>query len=255
MKTVDVSKKPQTLRTASAYGKIRLKTKTIEAIKEGKVPKGDVLSACRLAGIMGAKKTPELLPFCHPVSLEHVEVDARLGDSYLEVYSFVKGINRTGYEMEALTAVSVALLTVYDMCKGMDDSMQIEEIRLLEKTGGKSQWSRTLEGVRVKVLSECGLKELIEGRLLSLGAELVDEGHDLLLTTQRVSFSEVWGVSSVINQKLFSLMPEALKRGVRVGVCEGRLCIELEEDKALVSAFFDSFGGLIGNWVEDGKAL
>lgn len=255
MKTVDVSTKPETLRSASAYGRIRLKKDTVQAIKEGRVPKGDVLSACRLAGIMASKKTPELLPFCHPVSLEHVEIKAQLGEDYLEVFSYVKGINKTGYEMEALTAVSVALLTVYDMCKGMDDSMLIEEIRLLEKTGGKSQWSKTLEGIRVKVLSESALKEFIEAQLLSLGAELSKEGYELLVSTQSLSFSEVWQVSSVINQKLFSLFPEALKRGVKVGLCNGRLCIELEEDKAIISAFFESFGGFIGNWLRDGKAV
>ncbi|MEJ5338197.1 MAG: cyclic pyranopterin monophosphate synthase MoaC [Aquificaceae bacterium] len=254
MKTVDVSGKPETLRTASAYGRIRLKPETVKAIKEGRVPKGDVLSACRLAGIMGAKKTPELLPFCHPLSFEHVEVDVRVEEDCLEVFSYVKGVGRTGYEMEALTAVSVALLTVYDMCKGMDDSMTIEEIRLISKEGGKSQWGRNLEGIRVRVLSECGMKELIEGKLSALGAEISEEDFQLTISTLPLEFSEVWGVSAVLNQKLFSLFPHRLRRGVRVGLFEGKPCVEIQEEMDIVQSFFENFGSLIGNWV-DGEAL
>lgn len=254
MRTVDISLKPETFRTASAYGRIRLKPETVKAIRGGKVPKGDVLSACRLAGIQGTKKTPELLPFCHNVNVDMVEVEARLEEDCIEVFSYVKGTQRTGYEMEALTAVSVALLTVYDMCKGMDESMVIEEIRLLEKSGGKSQWSRGLEGVRVKVLSECELKELIEGKLRSLGAALSEEDYELLISTKPVEPLEVWGVSFAVNQKLFSLVPHSLKRGVRVGLFGDRLCVEIQEEREVVEAFLESFGNMLGNWI-DGKAI
>ncbi len=254
MKTVDVSTKPETLRSASAYGRIRLKKDTVQAIREGRVPKGDVLSACRLAGIMGAKKTSELLPFCHPLTFEHVEVQTQLGEDSVEVYSYVKGIARTGYEMEALTAVSTALLTIYDMCKGMDDSMCIEEIRLLQKEGGKSQWSKSLEGVKVRVLSECGMKDLIEGRLSALRAELSEEDFQLTVSTLPLEMSELWGVSSVINQRIFSLFPEKLKRGIRVGLFEGKPCVELQADTEVITAFFENFGSLLGNWV-DGEVI
>ncbi|MFN7064624.1 MAG: cyclic pyranopterin monophosphate synthase MoaC [Aquificaceae bacterium] len=254
MRTVDVSGKPETLRSARAYGRIRLRQETVRVIREGKVPKGDVLSACRLAGIMAGKKTPELLPFCHPISFEHMELEVKVEEDHIEVLSYVKGLQRTGYEMEALTAVSIALLTIYDMCKGMDDSMVIEEIRLLEKDGGKSQWYKGLEGIRAKVLSECGLKELIEGKLASLGALVDEEDYQLILSTQGLELSQVWGISSVINQKLFSLMPHRLREGIKAGIYEGKPCIEIQEDKEVIEAFFESFGGLLGNWV-DGEAL
>lgn len=255
MRTVDISLKPETLRSAKGYGRISLKKETIRAIREGKVPKGDVLSACRLAGIMASKKTPELLPFCHPVSLEHVELEVKVGENFIEVFSFVKGLNRTGYEMEALTAVSVALLTIYDMCKGMDDSMVIEEIRLLEKAGGKSQWSKSLEGIKVKVVSECEIKEFIEDKLISLGATIGDdEDYQMMVSSEDIKLSEVWGISYAINQKLFSLLPQTLKRGVKVGLFEGKLCVELQADREVIEAFFESFGGLLRNWI-DGEII
>ncbi len=254
MKTIDVSLKPETLRSAKAYGRIRLKEETVRAIREGRVPKGDVLSSCRLAGIMASKKTSELLPFCHPVSFQHVELEVKVGKDFIEVFSFVKGVNMTGYEMEALTAVSVALLTIYDMCKGMDDSMVIEEVRLLEKSGGKSQWAKGLDGVGVKVLSEGSIGDYIKDRLLALGAFLTEDGFKLIVSTKRLDLSEVWGVSHAINQKLFSLVPERLKEGVRVGRLEGRLCVEIQEDEWVVRSFFDSFGHLLGCWI-DAEAL
>ncbi|MFN3814521.1 MAG: cyclic pyranopterin monophosphate synthase MoaC, partial [Aquificaceae bacterium] len=172
-----------------------------------------------------------------------------LGEDLIEVFSYVKGLQRTGYEMEALTSVSVALLTIYDMCKGMDDSMVIEEIKLLEKEGGRSQWSRDLRGLKVKVLSECGLKELIEGKLTALGALIEEEDYQLLVSTQALELSEVWGVSYVINQKLFSLMPESLIEGVKLGLFNGKPCLQLQAKKEVIEAFFESFGSLLGNWV------
>lgn len=254
MKTVDVSKKPESYRSATACGRIRLSPDTLKAIKEGKIPKGDVLSACRLAGIMGAKKTAELLPFCHPLAFDHVEVHVKVGEDHLEVWATVGGIARTGYEMEALTAVSTALLTIYDMCKGMDESMVIESVKLVEKRGGKSQWSAPLEGVRVRVISSQEYTELIRRKLLDLGAQIVEEDFQLTVSTEPVNFSLLWGVSSVINQKLFSLFPERLKRGVLVGVSDKKPCLELQKDTQIIEAFFDHFGTLIGNWI-DGEAV
>ncbi|MCS7262824.1 MAG: cyclic pyranopterin monophosphate synthase MoaC [Aquificaceae bacterium] len=252
MRSVDISHKPETLRSASAYGRIRLRRETVSLIREGKVPKGDVLYACRLAGLIAVKRTPELLPFCHPVGVESAEVQAELLQDCVEVFSTVKGTHKTGYEMEALTAVSVALLTVYDMCKGLDDSMVIEEIKLLEKSGGKSQWSKSLSGLCVKVLSEGAMRELLERELSRLGAVLCEESPQLVVSTVPLELSSVWGISCVVNQKLFTLLPERLKRGVRVGSFRGKPCVEIEADQEVVKAFFESFGGLLGNWADGG---
>ncbi|NPB05511.1 MAG: bifunctional molybdenum cofactor biosynthesis protein MoaC/MoaB [Aquificae bacterium] len=153
MKTVDVSSKLETLREATAYGRIRLSKKCVEKIKKRELPKGDCFEASKLAGLLAAKRTPELLPFCHPVGFDHAEVSVVLTDDGIEVYATVRGIARTGYEMEALTAVSVALLNVYDMCKGFDPSMVIEEVKLVKKRGGKSDHFSRLDGVKAAVIT------------------------------------------------------------------------------------------------------
>lgn len=137
---VDVSGKEVTERIASASGKIIMNRDTLRLVKEGGVKKGDVLSVARLAGIMGAKKTPDLIPLCHPLSLSgiHVELilDNETSSINIEATCRVKG--QTGVEMEALTAVSVAALTIYDMCKAVDRTMQLTDIHLREKSGGQS---------------------------------------------------------------------------------------------------------------------
>ena len=137
---VDVSGKEVTERIASASGKIIMNRETLRLVKEGGVKKGDVLSVARLAGIMGAKKTPDLIPLCHPLSLSgiHVELilDNETSSINIEATCRVKG--QTGVEMEALTAVSVAALTIYDMCKAVDRTMQLTDIHLREKSGGQS---------------------------------------------------------------------------------------------------------------------
>jgi cyclic pyranopterin phosphate synthase len=143
-KMVDVGAKPVSRRTALAEGFISLQRSTIEAIAGNKVPKGEVLSTARLAGIMAAKRTGELIPLCHPLAIDCVEVDFDLPDLSPSANNNVSlrvkamaGISaKTGVEMEALTAVAVAALTVYDMCKAIDKSMVISGIRLLSKTGG-----------------------------------------------------------------------------------------------------------------------
>ncbi|MGK7902733.1 MAG: cyclic pyranopterin monophosphate synthase MoaC [Hormoscilla sp.] len=137
---VDVSAKPQTVREAVAAGQVRMLPETLAAIQSGNAPKGDVLATARIAGIMAAKQTAQLIPLCHPLPLQKIEVQLT-PDPQLPGYQIratVKTLAVTGVEMEALTAVSVAALTLYDMAKALEKSIQIESIRLLSKTGGKS---------------------------------------------------------------------------------------------------------------------
>ena len=131
---VDVGHKPDQVRIAKAQGKIKLKPETIKLIRENQMKKGDVLTIAEIAGIQGGKKTSELIPLCHPLAITKLDVRAELINDGVIVNSMAKCIGKTGIEMEALTAVNVALLTVYDMCKAVDKSMEIGEIRLLEKT-------------------------------------------------------------------------------------------------------------------------
>ena len=135
---VDVGSKAQTARVAVAEGRIRMSDVALAAIRDGNVPKGDVLAAARIAGIMAAKKTAELIPLCHPLALDSVGVDFAFIDNGLRVTAIASLTGRTGVEMEAMTAVSVALLTVYDMAKAIDKAMIIDGVRLIEKRGGKS---------------------------------------------------------------------------------------------------------------------
>jgi cyclic pyranopterin phosphate synthase len=137
---VDVSDKADTERVATAKGRVLMAPKTLKMIMDGGVKKGDVLSVAQLAGIMGAKRTPELIPLCHPLALTSVKVNltANPDDNAIDIDATCKLKGQTGVEMEALTAVSVAALTVYDMCKAADRGMQIVDIRLTHKSGGKS---------------------------------------------------------------------------------------------------------------------
>lgn len=137
---VDVSDKDISERIAVAKGSVIMQPETLALIRDGGVKKGDVLSVARLAGIMGAKKTPDLIPLCHPLALTSVSLELTLDEarSAVDITARCKLKGRTGVEMEALTAVSVAALTVYDMCKAADRGMQISDIRLLRKEGGKS---------------------------------------------------------------------------------------------------------------------
>ena len=137
---VDVTEKEPTLRHAVARGQVRMRPETVARIEEGGIPKGDVLATARIAGIMAAKKTGELIPLCHPLELTGIEVlftcNAVRGEIGIEAK--VRTVGRTGVEMEALTAVGVAALTIYDMCKSVDREMTIADIRLMSKRGGKS---------------------------------------------------------------------------------------------------------------------
>jgi len=131
---VDVSAKPLNARTAIATGKIRLQRETVDLISENKIAKGDVFATARVAGIQAAKRTPQLIPLCHPLPLSHVAIDIVTSNNGAEVKCAARTVAQTGVEMEALTGVSVALLTIYDMCKAVDNEMRISDIRLVEKT-------------------------------------------------------------------------------------------------------------------------
>jgi cyclic pyranopterin monophosphate synthase len=140
---VDVGAKAETEREAVAAGRVRMRPETLRLLRAGNLPKGDVLGTARVAGILAAKRTPELIPLCHPLLLTHVSVDFALDEdgSAVEIRATVRCYGQTGVEMEALTAVSVAALTIYDMAKAVERGMVIEGVRLLEKRGGKSgEW-------------------------------------------------------------------------------------------------------------------
>lgn len=142
---IDVGDKPVTRRVAVATGAVRMSHETLRLVAEGKIEKGDVLATARLAAIMGAKRTPELVPLCHPIALTKVEPEvwADSDASVVRVTVRAETLDRTGVEMEALTAVSAACLTVYDMCKSVEAAIEIGPVRLESKSGGKSgDWSR-----------------------------------------------------------------------------------------------------------------
>jgi len=137
---IDVTQKKETERQAVAKGKVQMKPTTLGLIRRGELEKGDVLAVAKTAGIMAAKETHRLIPLCHPLQLTHIAVKFNLPDNgnSVEITASAKGIGKTGFEMEALVAVSVSALTIYDMCKAVDRSMIIGEIRLIRKSGGKS---------------------------------------------------------------------------------------------------------------------
>ena len=140
---VDVSGKEVSARTAVAQGVVRTTAEVIEALRRDGLPKGDALATARIAGIMGAKRTPELIPLCHPISLAGVTVDFGLGAAEVEITATVRTADRTGVEMEALTAVAVAGLALHDMIKAVDPAATLDSVRLVRKEGGKSgTWTR-----------------------------------------------------------------------------------------------------------------
>ena len=141
---VDVADREITTRTATAVGKVLLSQEVVAALRDGNVPKGDVLAAARIAGIMGTKRTSDLIPLCHPIAIHGVQVDLTVEDFGVSISATVKTADRTGVEMEALTAVCVAGLTVIDMVKSMDPMASITEVGMTEKDGGRNgHWSRT----------------------------------------------------------------------------------------------------------------
>ena len=140
IRMVDVGGKAVTSRVAVAKGSVLMQVKTMGLLEKGKLPKGDVLSAARVAGIMAAKETYRFIPLCHPLLIENVAIDFSLDKkrSAVDITATVKGSGKTGFEMEALTAVAVTGLTIYDMCKTVDQTMRLENMRLIKKSGGKS---------------------------------------------------------------------------------------------------------------------
>jgi cyclic pyranopterin monophosphate synthase len=149
---VDVTGKPATARTAVAEGAIQMSREAFQLVADGAVAKGNVLAVGEIAGTLAAKRTAELIPLCHPLGLDHVEVEATLDNSLpgVRVRAAAKTVGRTGVEMEALTAVSVALLAVYDMVKAADRAMEIQGVHLVEKTGGRrGDWRRNAGGPRL----------------------------------------------------------------------------------------------------------
>src|SRR5213595_3207892 len=141
---VDVSGKEVTVRTATATGRVIVSTHVVQLLRDNALPKGDALAVARIAGIMAAKRTPDLVPLCHPLAISGVTVDLTVADDGVEITATVRTTDRTGVEMEALTAVSVAALTVVDMVKAVDKGAVITDIRVETKTGGKSgDWSRS----------------------------------------------------------------------------------------------------------------
>jgi cyclic pyranopterin phosphate synthase len=137
---IDVTHKKETERQAVAKGKVQMKPATLDLIRKGEVEKGDVLTVAKTAGIMAAKETHRIIPLCHPLQPTHIAVEFHLPENgnSVKITTRAKGLGKTGFEMEALVAVSVSALTIYDMCKAVDKSMAIGEIRLVRKSGGKS---------------------------------------------------------------------------------------------------------------------
>jgi cyclic pyranopterin monophosphate synthase len=140
IRMLDITGKAETERQAVAECRVKMKPETLELIRSGKMAKGDVLSCAQTAGIMAAKETPHLIPLCHPLLLTNVAVEFDLAEKgdFIKITATAKGIGKTGFEMEALVAVSISALSIYDMCKGIDREMTIEGIRLARKSGGKS---------------------------------------------------------------------------------------------------------------------
>ena len=140
IRMVDVSEKPVTTREAVAKGRVVMQASTLSLLKEGNLPKGDALATARIAGIMAAKETHRLIPLCHPLLIDDINVEFSVDEqaSAVEITATVKGSGKTGFEMEALTAVTVSGLTIYDMCKTGDSTLRLENIRLARKSGGKS---------------------------------------------------------------------------------------------------------------------
>jgi cyclic pyranopterin phosphate synthase len=145
VRMVDVGAKPETERAAVATGTIRMAPEAIARLRRGEIAKGNVLTVAKAAGVMAAKRTADLIPLCHPLLLEHVEIEFAVRRDRVDITSSVRLRGKTGAEMEALTAVAVAALTIYDMCKAVDRGMEIDEVRLLEKRGGRSGHYRRTE--------------------------------------------------------------------------------------------------------------
>ncbi len=181
----DVSHKVNTLRTATAAATLRACAATIERIKSGSLPKGDALTVAKVAGIQAAKSTAALIPYCHPIPIDFVEVRFDFEDGAVEVVATVKAIYRTGVEMEALTAASIAALTLYDMTKMIDEEVVIESVRLVEKRGGKSDFPAPSVQISAAVVTvsdsaSAGEREDLSGP--TVASVLVEHGVEIAET-------------------------------------------------------------------------
>jgi len=178
----DVGDKPDTLRTAVAQAVVKVDPATISLIKEGKSPKGNIVDAARVAATMGAKRTPDLLPYCHPIPIDNVKVDVSLKEQSIEVTVEVKSIWKTGVEMESLTAACIAALTIYDMLKPVDETLSIESVRLVKKRGGIKdfyhEFDRTLKAAVLVMSDTRGPKEDQSGKLCI--ERLKENGFDVV---------------------------------------------------------------------------
>jgi molybdenum cofactor biosynthesis protein MoaC len=184
---IDISNKTKTLRIAEASARVNMRPETMQIIREGKVPKGNPLEVAKVAAVQAAKETSRIIPYCHPLPMDFVGVEYEIGEAYIEVRVTAKAIHKTGVEMEALTAASVAALTIYDMLKFADETMEIAGVKLLRKKGGKSDYKdvfATPLRAAVLVMSDTvasGRKEDVSGkiiveRLKGEGVEVVDYG-------------------------------------------------------------------------------
>ncbi|MFQ5970428.1 MAG: bifunctional molybdenum cofactor biosynthesis protein MoaC/MoaB [Nitrososphaerales archaeon] len=178
----DVGYKPDTLRTAVAQAVVKVDPATITLIKEGKSPKGNIVDAARVAATMGAKRTPDLLPYCHPIPIDNIKVDVLLKEQSIQVTVQVKSIWKTGVEMESLTAACIAALTIYDMLKPVDESLSIESVRLVKKRGGIKdfyhEFDKTLKAAVLVMSDTRGEKEDQSGKLVI--EKLKENGFDVV---------------------------------------------------------------------------
>jgi len=214
MKTKDISFKYETKRIAVAEGKIFLGKKLIKKILENKIEKGNVLEASKLAGIIGAKKTSDLLPFCHPIPIDHIEVNLEVLEDSIVARAKVIGIWRTGYEMEALNAVSVALLNIYDMCKTFKEPMYIEYIKLIDKKGGYSKYNTNLKDYTFAVITVSDSS--YEGKRQDLSGKLIKEFFENL-GSKLVFYTIVPDTKEKIEKALL----EAKKKGANIILTTG----------------------------------
>ena len=173
VKMVDVTNKLLTVRVAKAEGKINMRPETIAGIKDGELPKGNVLNTAKIAGIQAAKKTSGIIPLCHQLNLSFVDIEFELKSNSIWVLSTVKTKESTGVEMEALSAVSIALLTIYDMCKAVDKTMEISGVKLIEKKGGKSDYAT---GYRPKVGVITLSDGVVRGKREDISGEILADG-------------------------------------------------------------------------------
>jgi len=198
----DVGHKPETYRIAKAQAILKVKPETISLIKEGKTPKGDIFEAAKVSGTLAAKKTPDLLPYCHPLPIDNVTIGVSLNQDSIEIIAETETVWKTGVEMESLTAVSVAALSIYDMLKPIDDSLVIESVKLLNKKGGKSDFQQKFDKkLRAAILVtsdsiSSGKKSDQSGKIIS--ERLQKLGIDVAVT--KIIPDEVNQIESLLKQ-------------------------------------------------------